>query len=237
MTTNHRLEQYHQHVHEGCHINKAVIDKLSVIGVEACRMSDYVRTDKVLLGVLLSMRHQSMSGGSKKAVGTYGLATRYSTGGTGGTRQRLMSSNISANYDRILTFGDLSTPGICFALIFKQNGEFREFLSNCGNVNVSIGDMFMLMEPMPISRSMGTSQHYGGGIYVVEITSPCFPLQHVAPNFTGVPFRTELVAPERGCTRYFSMHNVKELTIETAQFVSSTFSGMMCDRQTDLRDG
>ena len=100
---------------------------LTMVKVAQCQSADFEsrQENTALVGMLLTIRHVSMSDGGAKPTLTSG-SIRHTAGQSGMNRQRL--SNMQGRpYDRIATFADLQDPGACFAVVLKNPRESQHF--------------------------------------------------------------------------------------------------------------
>ena len=71
--------------------------------------------DKILVGLLVSMKHSSTSSSNNVKLRFGGAAQNSNSRGS--TFTKLKAGNMSATYDRLFFFADLSTPGKCFVIL------------------------------------------------------------------------------------------------------------------------
>ena len=121
----------------------------TVISVHECEEDDFddISDDKVLVGILIALKHHSSSGNSSVRV-------RNPTSQQGGWTtafQRLHYTAGNAFYDRIFCFADLSTPGKCFVIISNTVTQTDKLLYHGREIS-AVGDLFAIIEPQsPIS--------------------------------------------------------------------------------------
>jgi hypothetical protein len=178
------------------------------------------RGDSALIGVLLQIRHSSISIDDRKPLLT--SASRYAPGASINSRQRLGGGN--KNYDRFALFADTQEKGRCFAIILKNATMASQFFHRCIRYHEGVGNVLFLDQPTPVTTSLGSTL----SVPIVDWVWDTIPLSN--PIKTLVPDVT-IKAPDMGCTRYFCTHNATDVRIYNATFVESICQGYFCDRQ------
>lgn len=125
---------------------------------------------------------------------------------------------MNATYDRLFVFADLSTPGKCFAILADTVSKSDLLMSHAQH-NVSVGDVFGMMEPDQVVRALQ------GDIPLVNTSKPLYPLVN-----SGFPPVVPLVVPEAGKQRYFYLKNVS-VQLTKVEAIKGSCTGTLCDRQ------
>jgi len=196
--------------------------RVTIIRVSDCERPEYAdsRENKGIKGCLLHIRHHSLTaptGGTYSRIATYSSYSQPRTGTA--TRPRSM---VTASYDRILFFADLSsTRGRCFAMILPTSADSRHILQHA-RTNVGIGHTFIIVEPHTVSNSLSL------GLPLVTTDDPLVPLRFVRTDIPEVPIRM----PSMNDTLYFANHGV-QIQLSSANIMTRNVScrGTLCDRQ------
>jgi hypothetical protein len=198
-----------------------------LISIVTCLQGNYAqnRQNKCLLGLLLSIRHISMSTTGPTGTFLSSAMNRYASGYGPNQRMNLGRTSSPHTYNRIATFADLKSDGKCFAVILKTSAESNHFFKHCLPGQLGVGCVFLLEEPSIVLSYLGSTS----SVPVFEGCSRLLPLSRPYPQY--IPTVT-LTVPESGCTAYFSMHNA-EVTIGMAMFQNSICGGEFCDRQVN----
>ncbi len=190
----------------------------SLVGVHECEKENYDldAEDKILVGLLISMKHCSTSPSNNIKVRFGGYGSNATSRGS--AFNKLRPTNTNAIYDRILIFADVVTPGKCFAIL-TESAYKSDLLMTYSKHDVSIGDTFAIIEPDGVFRALH------GDLPLVNSTKPLYPVTN--SNFgLSVP----LMVPEAGKQRYFYLTNVVvELT--KVEALKASCNGTLCDRQ------
>jgi hypothetical protein len=205
------------------HIASQPRQDLTLIPVTRCQEASFLKNRErtAILGVFLSVRHVSMSEGVNKVIttgaGRYGAAS-------GNSRARL-PGNTTRAYDRIITFGDVSTlDGRCFAVILKTQTLSAQFFLPSIQSLEGVGEIFLLEEPEAISTSLGST----GSVPVLDNCFRTIPL--AVPYSDSIP-SIQLTSPPLGATKYFCQHNQNNIAMSMAAHTVASCGGQFCDRQ------
>ena len=207
-----------------------VDNSLQFVSVMDCQQASFAvnSENKAIMGMLLSIRHVSMNAdqNNTRNIATNGI-TRYAQGTAGNTRMKL--NNIASRpYDRIATFADILDPkGTCFAIIFQNHVQSFSFFQPCIKTLEGVGEIFVLVEPDPVSNYLGTTQ----SVPIMDRCHKALPLLPITvKNVPNVP----LSSPPVGHTRYFCEHGVSNIQISRLYIQQSSCAGTFCDRQQEL---
>jgi len=188
--------------------DEKVLPGLEVIPIQTCLTSEYWLRPKAcerkgVVGVMLSLRTATGTGRNAIVVNS---GNRYVSGVGPNSRLRT-GSYTSANYDRIVTFADCSsTNGACFAYMTHTKTQSVNLFENLRVGQEGIGDLVLLEEIYPISDTLGGSTD----LALIKKCSHVLPLSgNIATLVPSVPLK----APDKGNTRYFCQHNVRDLEI------------------------
>lgn len=194
----------------------------NLVTISQCEEKDFIekQTDCALVGILIQIRHNSFTNDERRQLVTTG--SRYASGMNSGQRQRLGGGN--RNYDRLALFADTRGNGRCFAIIFKNSTASTIFFRRCIRTQEGVGNIFFLDEPTAVISTLGSTPSVPIIESVLETIPLCNPINTIIP---AVP----LEAPNMGCTRYFSSHNITDVKFLSPRFVESICLGSFCDRQ------
>ena len=201
---------------------------LTMVKVAQCQSADFEsrQENTALVGMLLTIRHVSMSDGGAKPTLTSG-GIRHTAGQSGMNRQRL--SNMQGRpYDRIATFADLQDPGACFAVVLKNPRESQHFFHHCLRSQEGVGHVFLLEEPEPSDNTLGSSTS-------VPIIDGCLRVLPLANPFTDFCEGAAIRSPDMGHTKYFCS-TAQTVEMSMAKFCQASCAGAFCDRQ-NVTDG
>jgi hypothetical protein len=175
---------------------------------EACDDNfDAHAENKVLIGVLISVKHCGSSQNTQQ--------TRGRTASGASNFQALRYTNKSLGYDRILMFANVRMNGRCFAILTDNPFESQRVLQ-CSQES-TIGDYFVIVEPdMPTN--------YLQDCPIVTAKWPIYPLQR--PTIVN---NVPLCPPDPGKQLYFSYRSM-QLEISKATIESAGCNGTFCDR-------
>ena len=150
------------------HADVPRVTHFGVASLFDCEAADYNKNsdDKMLVGVLLNIKHHSSS--ATWTMHTYGTCCGRDAGNL---QSRFCGAQGISNCDRILTFGDVQSPGKCFVLIFQSTGEADEKLIYVKNEG-AVGDYFAIVEPDAVVRTLAQDD-----LAIVETQQPLVPLQ------------------------------------------------------------
>jgi hypothetical protein len=198
-----------------------------MITIVNCLEGNYAvnRENKCLVGLLLSIRHISMSTTATGGTFLSSIGNRYGPGYGANQRQNLGRQSASQMYNRIATFADLKSEGggRCFAVVLKTNQESNDFFSHCLPGSLGVGCVFLLEEPSPVESSLGSTS----SVPVIEGCSRLLPLAEPYQKYIPTAI---LSVPEAGDTKYFAMHHA-QVTFRMAMFQKAICGGIFCDRQ------
>ena len=178
--------------------------------------------DKLLVGLWVSYKHYRSS--SKN--------TMVSKGSKFGSRNKVANSGLQWN--RVLCFADLSSPGTGFAILFEDQASAARALKHCMG-SAFVGTMFYIVEPRC------TRQKYQfGPLVIVRSDVPLIPVQ--CPTRPGRDLSTLMKkvsfnsAIPTGQQRYFCINECTNLELDMFQIVDTgTCSGTACDRALCLK--
>lgn len=166
----------------------------------------------VIICVLLSIKHNSSSRNSRTNFRPHAGSA---TGGRAFNQLKFVQNN--ARYDRIITLGDLNTPGKCFCIITETVAESDYLLRHMRECS-TIGDIVAVVEPEGPKKALNDMP-------VVSTITPLVPV--VTPD--PIPF-VPLITPQPGHQRYFMLTNVT-IQMSRVQVVEASCRGILCDRQ------
>lgn len=179
---------------------------LQIIPIRTCRSVDYLIHPKAperkgVLGVMVSLT--TAANAKAQTMVTAGGA-RY-TSGSDAKRFRLPNTSGAVKYDRIVHFADCSsTVGGVFACILHTKSESEKFFENMKVGQQGIGDLVLLEEVLPVSDTLGSTTN-------VPLIKRCKYVLPISADVSAVIPEIPLVAPNKGDTRYFSKHHVRDL--------------------------
>jgi hypothetical protein len=166
----------------------------------------------VIISIILSIKHNSSSRNARTNFRPHGGA------GMGGrTYNQLKFIQTNARYDRIITMGDLNTPGKCFCIITETVAESDYLLRHMREYS-TIGDIVAVVEPEGPKKALNDMP-------VVSTITPLVPLATPDP----IP-SIALVTPQPGYQRYFLLTSVT-IQMSRVQVVDASCRGILCDRQ------
>jgi hypothetical protein len=192
----------------------------SLVSVHECETEEYdiSSEDKVLVGMLVSMKHSSTSSSNNIKL-RYGGMTQNSTSRTS-SFMKLRGGNMNVTYDRLFFFADMNTPGKCF-VILTETVHKSDFLMSFAQQNIAIGDIFAIIEPDQVVRALQ------GDLPLINTSKPLYPLLNCPREL--VP----LVVPETGKQRYFCLEGVL-VQLSKVEAVKASCTGTLCDRQNTI---
>lgn len=198
-------------------------DQWRAISVHECEREDYDEQaeDKILICVLITMKHSSTSSSKNIKLRYGGAAQNSNSKGSKFFSQR--TGNLNSTYDRLLFFADLCTPGKCFAVLTETPSKSDMLMTYCKQT-VAVGDIFAIIEPDQVVRALK------GNVPLVNTTKAMYPL--VDSNFASI---CPILEPEVGQQRYFYLkHVIVELT--KIQALAASCNGTLCDRQSPFTE-
>ena len=171
---------------------------------------DYESENKVLIGVLLSMKT------SEKQKGLQQYSKQYN-------KKKVTTTT----YNRLLTFGSSNEgEGKTFCMVFNDSQSFRFFINKMQRMKV--GDAVAIYEPEKITNWLSKDSD------LPVVNSGLLPFCHkVEPSLYMIQ-EIPLVVPEEGYTRFFHFIGVK-ITFKNAKMIPVVCQGLMCDKQNDKK--
>ena len=179
---------------------------------------------KVLKGVLLSIKHSSSS---KNAQKVWVKSSFYSNSND----SKRAKVSMAANYDRMLVFGDLLNPPFCFAIFCQTTTAAYNYLTDCKET-IGIGRVYYVVEPERSHKEMSTN------FPIIASTNAIVPLKFSTVNH---PITTTMTAcqaevpKETGDQLFFVNHNSR-ITLSRFELIMKgvSCSGLFCDRAQEL---
>ena len=210
------------------HINITPDTNLNHIKVVDCTEDNFEgpqRTNKYVLGFLLSIRHTSQT---ESRLMTTSMASRYSS--AAGARARLNNSVGSRGYDRIMTYADPKDNGRCYVQIAKNAAKSQEIFKHCIASQEGVGNLFLMEEPQKVKNTLGSSKT----VFIIDDCLECYPISgEIKDHVPAVPLST----PPAGETRWFAMHGDDKVSLTNATFQKASCTGKFCDRQAEVPHG
>jgi hypothetical protein len=196
-------------------------NRWSPVSVHQCEEEDYDvnSEDKILVGLLVSIKHCSTSTSNNLKL-RYG-GTALNSNSRGSTFAKLRGGNMNTTYDRLFFFADLRTPGKCFAILTETVSKSDLLMAHAQH-SVGVGDVFAIIEPDQVMRALQ------GDLPLINTSKPLYPLLN--SGFTSV---VPLVVPEAGKQRYFFLKNVS-VQLTKVEAVKASCNGTLCDRQSPI---
>jgi hypothetical protein len=193
-------------------------NRWTAVSIHSCENENYDvnSEDKILVGLLVSLKHSSTSSSNNLKLRFSGAAQNNNSRGS--TFTKLRAGNMNATYDRLFFFADLMTPGKCFVILTETPGRSDLLMLHAQNT-VGVGDIFAIIEPDQVLRSLH------GDLPLVNTSKPLYPL--VNSNFAP---EVLLIVPEAGKQRYFYLKNVPVMFTKV-EAVRASCNGTLCDRQ------
>lgn len=205
-------------------------DEETSLVIVASRTTEQAVTDMDLNGKTITCMPINIKHGT--AVNVTMFKPNFSNVRNGSTKRQKIS-NVSP-YDRIVEFADLSDPGVCFVMIFKEQAVSRTMLKNVADIP-AIGTPMLVGCPKKSNGYMTKSN-----LPIIEAEFPLVPLTREAEGYLirnvipAVPVR---VPETPGELSYFVLHG-QSITMQrfriTMDHVSCT--GVTCDRKRILHD-
>ena len=188
----------------------------TVVNIHDCEDPSFDENsdDKVLIAILIALKHHSSSSNSSVRMKN----PTNQQGGRPTAFQRLKYTAGTASYDRIFYFADIGTAGKCFVIITDTVSQTDQLLSH-GRESASIGDIFAIVEPQNPTRALQD-------LPIVETVLPLIPLKQ-----SVIPIReVNLVPPQIGQQRFFILIG-KKIRVNRVNVMNASCQGLLCDRQ------
>jgi len=200
----------------------------AIINVSRCQQNDFEgdqRENSAIVALMLSVRAMKTTT-NKLYVQNSG--TRFTPGQGANTRARLPNNITSREYNRLVTFGDVSSGRMarCFTVILKTPKDAKDLFKHSFVGQEGVGNLFLLQEPEPITRSLGSST----SVPIIDGVLDLFPLN--MPIRTSIP-QVQIAKPGQGETRYFSHHGAN-IHMSNVRVVGPLCGGAFCDQQVEL---
>lgn len=175
-----------------------------------------ISSNKMLCLVLLSVKHAN----EKSDMDWKSRA------GQGGGFNNKRFKPTPPNYQRMLVFGDPSTPNMCSAIFEEKDGTTEKLLwQESLNVRstMKVGDWFAVLEPEPITTSCK------GKIQKLDTSWPLIPISPPAL----VPFFSPPSVVEHQMSFFFHSN---ALRVFRTTVIENSCGGTFCDRQKPHKD-
>jgi hypothetical protein len=171
-----------------------------------------------VVGIVLSVTHSLATGTTQ----TTQVGARSGPGIGLNSRMRLGQAS-KRNYDRIVMFGDVSSSGNCFAVVFPSNITSSNFFGS-SNQRKGVGCMYYILEPKEVRETLGSTT----SVAILDSYTSAFVLHNsVARSVKEVPY----MWPEAGHTKYFAYHDRQIQLAYTTLKSDTCLGGYFCDRQ------
>ena len=202
-------------------------EQTEIIKADVCQddeLPDSFFENKVVKGLLLSVKHSSSSKSSAKVYSNSSFA---SSSKMNTKRQRIQST---ANYDRMFMFADLLNPPNCFVVFSNATSDSYRYLKHCQN-DISVGRLFYIVEP---DRCLKT---FGEKMPILSSTRPFIPLKYssdvqpIREVIATIPRFNMTMPKEPGEQLFFVYHGLK-IAMSRFEVARDTVScsGVFCDR-------
>lgn len=196
------------------------LSRYHVVTLYDCEDSlyDEQSENKMLIVLLITLKHGSKS--ARKTTKTF-AGSQYSRHNPA---SRLRLGPMSATFDRLLTFADLTSKGKVCSMLTQTPSE-SDHLFRYTKDDIAIGTCFAILEPDRIQRMLGQDDNS-----IVDTQSPLVPLtsHQLAPVHMTLK-------PNPGKTNWFHIPGCTDVIFNKAEIVDACCSGILCDRQKKLK--
>ena len=143
------------------------------------------------------------------------------SGGNGHTSEKA--------YDRLVTFADVSTSGVCFGYVFPTKARSTLFFQYGAKQGYGVGTPFLIKEIYHTVTKLGSQPH---SMPLMENGSGrAIPLK--GTMIRHVPSSELKASDNMNATTYFCYHRVKNLKLTGLEMVRPGCNGVLCDRQVE----